>query len=185
MGIWGVIGQIGNVQNKLKKDGTKTNRPKKTPTGGDALTWHTVTDLFDRFEYFPHFWSARGSSVSTCPNQKSQCVRKRRCKRTGFYCNLYSTLRRYYFGTRKARRNDVASLPWWSLIRIAFAPCDKNAVHHALSCIGFRINLTSFLEWWRGPCLVLLIVVVAVARVGITESSLASLITIKTSTIFQ
>ena len=147
------------------------------------LTWHTASDTFDWFEYFPHSWPARGSSLSTCLNQKSHCVRKRRREHTKFYCNLYRTLRRYYLGTRHMRRNDVVPLSLLSLIRIAFASWDKNAVHHALLCISFWINSTSFLERWRGPCVVQLIVVVAVARVGITESSLVSPTTIKTTVV--
>ena len=82
----------------------------------------------------------------------------------------------------------VSPIEWgvtWLTGSLPFASCDKNAVHHALLCIGFRMNSTSFLEGWRGPCVVRLIVVASVARVGITESSLVSLITIKTSTIFK
>ena len=134
---------------------------------------------------FPAFSPGSRVECVNLSNQKSHFVRKGRREHTGFYCNLYSTSRRYYLKTRNARRNFVTSLPWWSLIRIAFASCDKNAVHHALLCIGFRINLTSFLERWHGPCVVRLIVVVAVSRVGITEFLLVSPITIMTSTIFQ
>jgi hypothetical protein len=37
VGIWGVIGHIKNVQNKLLRRLLEKSRPKKTPTGGDAL----------------------------------------------------------------------------------------------------------------------------------------------------
>ncbi len=37
VGIGGVIGHLGNVLNKLLRTLLEKYRPKKTPTGGDAL----------------------------------------------------------------------------------------------------------------------------------------------------
>ncbi len=46
VGIRGVIGHIGNVLNKLLRTLLEKYRPKKTPTGGDALTGNQIPRLF-------------------------------------------------------------------------------------------------------------------------------------------